>query len=801
MTSVNPTHTIRSAPSTQSLHFGFIPQTVIARFQSTDYEQRVDASTELLELVRNSEIADIDIHSLLLFIEPNSCDQNYLIAQNVSQILSAIINQLALNNLTCAPHLHQIIHIILLMFEDRRRTVCQLGQDTLIDLLATNDHYAVISELVRSSSTPSSKVSVEIFRCFTNLLSKNILDPNTLLQFPFYFDVMILSPLKNVRQAVLWCVDYLKNNSLSSYNTLASLMSREAAALLGKGPGNPTTAVTKSRPDQIVVNRVLNTAGKVEAAKAKAAMNFTRTMPLSRNQYQRPSLPSGKGARQINILASMSRPVTSKSNPATFMDDDQPPNFVSIEEESGNSHMKLDKLNGTGMSSTTQNFPPNSLFDDEITLPPLTESPIPENVFPPSKHILNKRFITEPIPDNPPIHHPPPLPKKKPSQQNTSRKRLITFDASVFPPQKNDEFDSSSAPSAKSKPRAKSEMKHISFAQTAPPHITLPPISSTAQQTPIQNNISDNNLSDQDDQVNSSASGNESDRPIKSSGFYNLGDDIDFTDIITESKISTVAKKKKPQFSMPIKRNPPKKHAQSSLGSSPSSSNAKNQQSRLEVKPQHQKAPSIPKIIENLKSEEWNDQNDAITTLINSIDQNIQPICDNLREIVASLLECSASLRSMLASNALKCLMKLIKTKKIDFEPIADMCGSSLLQLLSTHKSKHFIFDLSGDDFIALIESISVQKAIDILKNEHKRKHDDARVKVAFCMIGIVQRTTDFTQIIKPLADLVQDRNPDVRKHAKTAVSDLRIRSTDFDQLINSNVLTDDDRVTIQGVL
>lgn len=779
MTSIDQALPSRSAPSKNNIYFGFIPQSVIARFQSSDYQQRVDASSELLELIQNSDFADVDVHSLLMFIEPYANDQNYLIAQNVEQVISSVINQTVLHSLTCAPYLHQIVHIVLLMFEDRRRTVCQLGQDILVDLLSANDHYAVISEVVRSSSAPHPKVSVEVFRCYTNLITQSLLEPSTLLQFPFYFDAMLLSPLKNVKQSVLWCIDYIKNHHVSEYNTLISLLSRETAAVVGKGVVNPTTAVPKNRQDTIVVNRVLNTAGIVEAAKAKASFDFSRSMPLSRNQYQRPSLPSGKGARQINFLASMSRPVSSKSV-TTFLDDDQPPNFVSMEEETQNKDLysipNPSTVEVTQQSNIVQSLPP---------LKEASENPDPS--FSSALNSSNRRNVTEPVINNTTSTTSNVTPKKKAPPQ--PKKRLITFDASVFPA-KSDETEAMS--SAK-------KQRHISFAQTPGQISSTPSYLNQLQQvsTNIQGNLTQNGNSDSPgDTDNNSA--NDSDRPIKSSGFYNIGDDINFpSDNISETKLSNIAKKKKPQFSTSLKRPPPKKHPQSSLSSSLPKTGL---QARLEVHPQPQKPPKIEKIIEKLKSDEWSDQNDSINELNNSLDQLIQGVNTNLREIVTSLLECSASLRSMLAKNALNCLQKMIKSKSIDFEPISDMCASSLLQLITAHKSKHFIYELSGDTFAALIESISVNKATDILKNEYQRKHDDARAKVAFCISSLVQRTNDFSPLLKPLVSLVQDRNPDVRKQAKSAVVYMKAKSPSFNQLLAATFANDDERMVLQAI-
>ena len=830
-----------------SLHFGFIPQSVVVRFQSSDYEQRVAASTELLTLIENSDISKVDIQSLLLFVESYACDQNYLIAQNVSRLISCVINKITSSGLNCAPHIHQVVHIVLVMFEDRRRTVCQLGQTVLMDLLSTNDHYTVISEVVRSSSTPSAKVSVEVFRCFTNFITQGILQPNTLLQFPFYFDTMLLSPLKNVKQAVLWCVEYIKNNFPEEYTTLTSLMSREASAVIGNVVGNPNTAMPKSRIDQFVVNRVLNTAGKVDEAKAKAAM--TRTMPLAKNQYARPSLPSGKSARPIHLLASMSRPVSSKSlAPNTFHSSDDNPNFVSLEDRLGqdklaamlqdrqgfdetleaasysnfeathqassaptramaftpystpkpvtkynfkltspttfpdqsfsvaNNEIEYDNANERNEHSdndTTKNYSgANTSINTEVETKPkaqhltsgsklsykfnatsLTNNTSSLSINLDSSPNSNKKLFTDQIPK--PKKNPP-LPIKK----------LITLDSNVL--SKGDE-PLESPSNAQRQKRAKSEARHISFAQTTP--------------NPIPPTL---NYQEEADP------GIENDRPIKASGFYNIGDDVDFS-YVQASSPNTSMVKKKPQFAMTTKR-PPK-----NINKSPTK--AKPPQLEVNSKP---KVQTVVSLIEKLHSEEWNDQNNAVLELTSVAEQTsgkqIDQICENIRDIVTSLLECAASLRSMLAKNSLNCLMKFIKNDSIDLEPVSDMCAGSLLQLLSVHKSKHFIFDLSGECFSALIDNISIYKAVDILKNEHKRKHDDARAQVALCMSTLVTKLADPSPLLKPLVSLVQDRNPDARKYAKQALSTIRAKVDNFDRLLSANHLSNEEKLTLQGI-
>jgi HEAT repeat protein len=297
-------------------------------------------------------------------------------------------------------------------------------------------------------------------------------------------------------------------------------------------------------------------------------------------------------------------------------------------------------------------------------------------------------------------------------------------------------------------------MKHITFAQTLPAGSIL-----ADEETP-------------------------SDRPIRASGMYNLGDDIEFEDVLP-----TPARKKAPPKRVNLKL--------------PKTQLAKT--AKAEKKPGitlglPSKIPRMPQILEKLRSANWEDQNEAITELMLDADHFVDQIRSNLRDLCAFLLEYAGSLRSALAKNALSCFEKWIGIRELDFEAVSEMCASSLLTLVSSQKSKAFLSGLSGDCFRNLMDRISLDKAVDILVNEHRRKHEDQRIQIAMAMSSVVLRMTDHSALLRPLIALVKDKNPNVREAARTAISGIRARSRNFGQLLSSN-LNEEERTVLMKAL
>ncbi|OHT13243.1 hypothetical protein TRFO_16689 [Tritrichomonas foetus] len=178
---------------------------------------------------------------------------------------------------------------------------------------------------------------------------------------------------------------------------------------------------------------------------------------------------------------------------------------------------------------------------------------------------------------------------------------------------------------------------------------------------------------------------------------------------------------------------------------------------------------TLEKIMNDLGSKEWDDQNNAITELTENKMQFEKEISQNLRNIIVSLLECASSLRTILAKNALTCMLELLNIESIDYNSISEMFSSSLLQIVMS--SKKFIVDLASQCLLSLMKRIQPNRAASILIRECQRKHPACRVRVAEAIVAIIQKVPDPKILSESLSLLSNDPSPDVRKFAKEASS------------------------------
>jgi hypothetical protein len=95
------------------------------------------------------------------------------------------------------------------------------------------------------------------------------------------------------------------------------------------------------------------------------------------------------------------------------------------------------------------------------------------------------------------------------------------------------------------------------------------------------------------------------------------------------------------------------------------------------------------------------------------------------------------------------------------------------------------------------MDSVSVSKAVDILLNEYRRKHEDARAHIALAMSSLVPRMSDHSALLKPLVVLVKDKNPEVRKFARTAVAAIRGKTRNFTGMLSTSLVNEEDRVVL----
>jgi hypothetical protein len=276
--------------------------------------------------------------------------------------------------------------------------------------------------------------------------------------------------------------------------------------------------------------------------------------------------------------------------------------------------------------------------------------------------------------------------------------------------------------------------------------------------------------------------------PIHASGVYNIGDDVDFDDggapppERRARPVKRLLRTTKAAAVRPRARPPP--------------------EPELVVAPlPKQPRAKVATLIEKLKNSDWDGQSEALAVLTNEAEMITAEIQLNLSGLLESVLECAGSPRSALAKNALGCLLKWIGIREINFDPGADRCAADLLGLLSARYDKHFITNLAGQCLTALFAAIPASHAIAICLNEHRRKHDLPRMHVANAIHGLVPRIGECQSILRPLAVLIRDKNPDVRKAAKAALAACHVKFPNIAALIETCVPTEDDRSTLRSNL
>ena len=810
--------------------FGFIPQDVISRFQSPAYEYRDSASQEVLHVLSMTNLSQIDIPGFLSFLRSYVTDSNYSVAKNCEEIVSSLISTLnptTLSNDEKDNILHLLVQISVKQLSDSRRTVCQLGQNVFGKILGCFDQHLATNEIVRQCSTPTPKLFSEIFRCFTALLQQSILTPTVLLQFPYFFDTAIQDPHANVKQSAIWCVDYLQECYPQDARTLVNLLSRESTHALNKGAfTNPNTSSGAYRQDSIYIARPSNTAG----ATSKLKQTFNRTLPISRNQYHRPMLPSSGGKRDSFVFASLSRPVSSISNiPITNSSNSYPnessPTFSSIYNDSGNDynnypthHSNTAKSEAFGQADSDEEFSSTSDFTNMSTIPNNNNNNNNNNSNSNSNLSVSsktKRLLKVEIIDNhkndrvlPKITQIDSSSLDLSSDRSDSETLSSGHHAVKKKPRSTKLIQLSDLPEPK---RAKSELdRQVTFDSDSNNYSnnnSNTSLNSNNNNSNNNNNNSNNNSSNYSEEMLGFHKVTGENTPIHSTGFYNLGDDVEFDTQIAPPRSIPRMTKPRTKTRPKVPNNPNQKLLTVSGTSTKRTTFASTLpapiiQSPVEIQDKNasnkKRKGSFGDLLEKIRSTEWNDQNDAIQEFMNHSDEMEEQITGALRDLVPSLLECSASLRSALAKNALNLLLKWVEMPKINCENVADILAAGLLQLQTS--SHHFIAELASQCFLKLLDNISPQRAVSIINKEYRRKHGLARAKVAEGIVRILPRLTDYGPILKPLAALANDATQEARKPAKDAIAEIARKTKNFSALVKTTLVKEDEQRSILDV-
>ena len=217
------------------------------------------------------------------------------------------------------------------------------------------------------------------------------------------------------------------------------------------------------------------------------------------------------------------------------------------------------------------------------------------------------------------------------------------------------------------------------------------------------------------------------------------------------------------------------------------------------IKGRGQKQSSFDKysqdLLENLSDSDWEKQNDAIEQLIQHGSK--EAIRNSLRKSVSSLLECAQSTRTALAKNALNLILLWIEDKEIPVSSISDVMGTRLLKLLQQQSSHHFIVDLAGKCFLALLENISEQKICAIISRESKSPFAPARSMVANGALCSIKKISDHVPLLLPLAILGKDADQNARKFSRLAVKEIASTKNDFEEFVKNNVSSQEDQLLL----
>lgn len=782
-------------------YFGFLPQESIGKMQSPDYDKRIESSQEILDYVPTIPIDDIDVPQFLRFIQEYITDANLKVAQNCSLIVEEIISA---TKETGSVPVHQCIGISFDQLKDKRRFVIQLGVAVIGDLLRATDPSSVLSEIVKQSSTAPANLQTQIFRSFTTLITQKILDPELLLDYAFYFDAALTSPVDNIKQAALWCVDFLKANHPSTSDSLLNKLSQAAARTVGRvATHNPATAIPKNRTVGPQIIRPINTAGVVEAAKLTMAMSTS-------GGYRRPALPSA-GARR---LFSLSRPISS-----TFA------NSLDIEKPIEKFNFEPVQLPPPEYEGEKYQAPPEPDHDDEVLfgdLPEIDSRPVINTIFeaeleseetkPKVGHTHFENAVFEEA--KPKVKNVPP---KQPSRVLRSKLHKEFDELQIQGNFGGSHFDESAfneiAPLAKPKSKAPSSIsEHTGSGRDNEPKRFLP-------KRNIQTISNDLPASLEPDlphetKAKSSAFGAEfpesleivatkpkaksvkfgeiprstnssrnqfdlDSRPISTSGAYNFGDDAIADDdiIMPKATLKTTKPKRPPKKILTVKPKTPQAPATANKEKKPPAT------------------PSTQTLIENLQSDDWEVQNSSIENLMKTYTKDaVKP---SLRSAMTSLLECAQSTRTTLAKNALNLVLTWIDDKEIPVSGVSEVMATRLLKLLQQQSSHHFIAELAGKCFIALLDNITENKIATIVTREMKSPFAQARAMVANGVYLSMKKIEDPTPFLVPLANLSKDADQNARKWAKLAVKEIAAKKGNFAEYVKANVASHEDQNTL----
>ncbi|EAY20626.1 hypothetical protein TVAG_163220 [Trichomonas vaginalis G3] len=198
---------------------------------------------------------------------------------------------------------------------------------------------------------------------------------------------------------------------------------------------------------------------------------------------------------------------------------------------------------------------------------------------------------------------------------------------------------------------------------------------------------------------------------------------------------------------------------------------------------------AVDDIISDLRSSEWEKQNEAALYLSKLIVTNTSFVRDNLRVFVFELFPLTTSIRSALAKTALSCMKDLAENFGNEFTPFFEATLNELLTVILS--SKIFINKLASDCIDLILEGINRKTAIDFLLQDHSKRPTQCRVSLSYNFSKLCDDINDPNAAVKSLGMFITDASPDVRKNARNAITKMSEKFHEFKYIISNSSIND----------
>lgn len=202
-------------------------------------------------------------------------------------------------------------------------------------------------------------------------------------------------------------------------------------------------------------------------------------------------------------------------------------------------------------------------------------------------------------------------------------------------------------------------------------------------------------------------------------------------------------------------------------------------------------------LLNDLQSESWEVQNDAIIAIIEMVDSNPKMISSNLRVIVFSLMNSVSSQKIALAESALTCLCEICSEFGEDMTSFYDTILNHMLVLLTSKRCS--ISRLAADTISAILVNIDRDSAIEFLSKDHSKQDPLVKEHLSLCIDALCGDCKDPIRLLPTIANFLQE--PITKDHAKASLFQLYQTEPSLNQTDVYKKLNGEDKNAIDNAL